>query len=191
MLVSAWGWRFPAAWWQEVVGVPGLGVTAVLSDSWSCRVLQDRLCSCRQETLFPPAAWVTWQDWQPGGDAVAAAKSCSGELAFESEIKLFCLPLRQWNLIFVALKLRCQDWLVWLTGHYSCRWCCFVSCVNAWSADIKVVVTGGLQGQSPWGGAGHVWLLNICVVLSFWSTPCPSEAPGWNCWHGFYFCVKT
>lgn len=31
------GWRFPAAWWQEVVGVHGLSVTAVLSDSWSCR----------------------------------------------------------------------------------------------------------------------------------------------------------
>lgn len=66
MLVSVWGMTFPAAWWQEVVGVPGLGVTAVLSDSWSCRVLQDRLCYWRQETLFPPAAWVTWQDWQPG-----------------------------------------------------------------------------------------------------------------------------
>lgn len=60
------GWRFPAAWWQEVVGVHGLGVTAVLSDSWRCRVLQDRLCYWRQEALFPPAAWVTWQDWQPG-----------------------------------------------------------------------------------------------------------------------------
>lgn len=60
------GWRFPAAWWQEVVGVHGLGVTAVLSDSWSCRVLQDRLCYWRQEALFPSAAWVTWQDWQPG-----------------------------------------------------------------------------------------------------------------------------
>lgn len=46
------------------------------------------------------------------GQAVAAAKSCSGELAFESEIELFCPPLRQWNLVFVALKLRCQYWLV-------------------------------------------------------------------------------
>lgn len=84
------------------------GVTAVLSGSWSCRVLQGWLCYWRQEALSSSslgylARLTTW------GDAVAAARSCSGELAFESEIKLFCLPSRQWNLVFVALKVRCQD----------------------------------------------------------------------------------
>lgn len=71
-----------------------------------CCVPADRKSSFLQQPGYLTRL-ATW------GGAVAAAKSCSGDLAFENEIKFFCPPLRQWNLVFIALRLS-QDCLVLL-----------------------------------------------------------------------------
>lgn len=108
------GWMFPAARRQEVVGVHGLGVSSFfLLFLRAGRVLQDWLCYWRQEAVFPSAAWLD-EIGNLGSCCNSSSKKLVWWLAFEGETELFCPPLRQRNLVLVALNLRCQDRLVWL-----------------------------------------------------------------------------